>query len=101
MKICWWVFLFFLFAFVVSTSARLVNNAFGDYWYQGKAELTSYTLEQARYGEVHQGHAVLIYVTEDCSRHKQVKIDDPDAAGADRVMVMKLNLNWPSHVTVI
>ena len=92
MKICWWVFLFFLFAFVVSTSARLVNNAFGDYWYQGKAELTSYTLEQARYGEVHQGHAVLIYVTEDFSRHKQVKIDDPDAAGADRVMVMKLNL---------
>ncbi|MDP7238046.1 MAG: hypothetical protein QGI34_15090, partial [Candidatus Latescibacteria bacterium] len=41
--------------------------SFGDYWYQGKAEITSYTLKQARYGEIHDGHVVLIFVTEDFS----------------------------------
>ena len=69
------------------------DDAFGAYWYQGKAELTSYTLEQARYGEHHQGHAVLIFVTEDLSRSKQVKLDNPNGAGADRVKVLKLNLS--------
>ena len=70
----------------------LVSDTFNAYWYQGKAELTSYTLEQARYGEIHQGHAVLIFVTEDFSRSKQVKLDDPAQAGDDSVKVMKLNL---------
>lgn len=68
------------------------STEFSDYWYRGAAELTSYTLEQARYGEVHDGHAVLIFVTEDFSREKQVKLDRPDAAGGDRVKIMKLNL---------
>lgn len=67
------------------------DAAFSDYWHQGKAEITSYELEQARYGEVHPGHAVLIYVTEDFSRKKHVKLDDPGAAGEDRVPILKLN----------
>ena len=66
---------------------------FGQYWFQGKAELTSYDLTQARYGELHKGEAVLIFVTEDLSRKKQVKLDDPAAAGADRLPVLKLNFN--------
>ena len=67
---------------------------FGAYWFQGKAELTSYDLQQARYGELHQGQAVLIFVTEDLSRQKQVKLDRPDAAPAgDRVPVLKLNFD--------
>ena len=65
--------------------------AFAAHWYQGKAELTSYTLEQSRYGEVHAGHAVLIFVTKDVSREKQVKLDNPRAAGDDAVPVFKLN----------
>ena len=65
---------------------------FGAYWNQGEAELTSYELEQARYGEVHPGHAVLIFVTEDFSRSKHVKLDRPGAAGSDSVKVLKLNL---------
>ena len=73
----------------VASPAR--GDAFGDYWYRGRAEITSYTLEQARYGEVHPGHAVLIYVTEDFSRTKHVKLDDPAAAGDDAVKVLKLN----------
>jgi len=64
---------------------------FNDYWYQGKAEITSYKLEQARYGEIHNGTAVLVYVTEDFSKDKQVKLDYPGRAGDDAVKVMKLN----------
>lgn len=68
--------------------------AFGQYWFQGKAELTSYDLMQARYGELHPGTAVLVFVTEDLSRQKQVKLDEPDAAPAgDRVPVLKLNFS--------
>lgn len=71
--------------------AEQPDSRFAAYWHQGKAEITSYSLEQARYGEVHPGHAVLIYVTEDFSRSKQVKLDRPLAAGADRVPILKLN----------
>ncbi len=62
-----------------------------DYWNRGEAELTSYALEQARYGEIHPGQAVLIFVTEDFSRAKQVKLDRPAAASDDRVPILKLN----------
>ena len=67
------------------------NDEFGDYWYQGEAELTSYDLEQARYGEIHDGQAVLIFVTEDFSKKKHVKLDNPQQAGDDKVNVLKLN----------
>lgn len=68
-----------------------VPDAFGAYWYQGEAELTSYDLQQARYGEIHPGEAVLVFVTEPFSRTRQVKLDRPGSAGADEVTVLKLN----------
>lgn len=68
-----------------------LDDAFGDYWYQGQAEITSYDLEQARYGEMHQGTAVTIFVTEDLSRNEQVKLDDPYGSPIDGVKVLKLN----------
>jgi len=49
-------------------------------------------LEQARYGEIHKGRAVTIFVTEPFSKSKQVKLDDYKAAGDDRANVMKLNM---------
>ncbi|MBK7035500.1 MAG: hypothetical protein IPI31_07720 [Bacteroidetes bacterium] len=61
------------------------------YWYQGKAEITSYKLMQSRYGEIHEGTAVNIFVTEDFSRSKQVKLDDPSKAGDDKLPILKLN----------
>jgi len=67
------------------------SNDFNDYWYAGKAEIASYTLEQSRYGEIHQGHAVLIFVTEDFSKSKQVKLDYPQRVLKDKVGVLKLN----------
>lgn len=77
---------------ILAWSGSHAADAFGDYWYRGLAEVTSYELEQARYGAVHPGHAVLIFVTEDFSRSKQVKLDRPRSAGADAVKVLKLNL---------
>ncbi|MEM7375270.1 MAG: hypothetical protein AAF587_42135 [Bacteroidota bacterium] len=64
---------------------------FKGYWYQGKAEVASYKLEQARYGEMRDGHAVLVFVTEDFSQSKQVKLDDPRSAGKDKLPILKLN----------
>lgn len=67
------------------------GDPFKDYWYQGKAEITSYDLDQARYGENHQGHATLIFVTEEFSKSKQVKLDNPSANHKDAVPILKLN----------
>ncbi|MFQ5446593.1 MAG: hypothetical protein ACE5FF_06640, partial [Saprospiraceae bacterium] len=67
------------------------GNEFAAYWYKGEAELNSYRLVQSRYGEPREGNAVLVFVTEDFSKSKQVKLDRPDAAGKDKVPVMKLN----------
>lgn len=79
----------------VADAVVVPANEFGDYWYRGEAEITSYDLEQARYGALRPGTAVLIYVTEPFSRTRQVKLDDPgaagDAASDDAVTVLKLN----------
>ena len=66
---------------------------FGKHWYDGNAELTGYTLEQARYGEIHKGEAALIFVTEDFSDTKHVKIDRPSSERNDQVNVLKLNFS--------
>lgn len=61
------------------------------YWYNGQAEVSSYTVQQGRYRDSHPGSAVVIFVTEDFSKSKQVKLDDPYNAGNDKVKVMKMN----------
>ncbi len=76
------------FAMVTKNS----SDNFNRYWYQGKAEITSYELEQARYGEIRKGDAVLIFVTEDFSKKKQVKLDNPSANPKDAIPVLKLNM---------
>lgn len=67
------------------------TQPFKQYWYAGKAELNAYNLEQSRYGEPRSGKAMLIFVTEPFSISKQVKLDNPEEAGNDKVTVMKLN----------
>ncbi len=62
---------------------------FNAYWYAGRAEITRYELEQARYGELRKGDAVLIFVTEDFLKDKQVKHEFGDRSNA--VPVLKLN----------
>lgn len=66
------------------------SDRFLSYWNDNQAELSSYELKQARYGEIHSGEAVLIYVTEPFSKSKQVKLDDWQNQ-ADREDVLKLN----------
>lgn len=61
-----------------------------DYWYQGKAEISRYELKQVRYGEVHEGEVVMIFVTEDFRTDKQVKLESPQAKQA-AVSILKLN----------
>ena len=65
------------------------HPSFERYWYQGKAELTRYALRQARYGDVHDGEAVLVFVTEDFLPKLQVKQEHGDAP--DAISVLKLN----------
>lgn len=87
-----------LFAFVIlgcgnnvsqeNSSDVQPSEEFNEYWYGGKAEITSYKLEQARYGQIHTGESVLIFVTEPFSKEKQVKADHPSEADYS---VLKLN----------
>ena len=62
---------------------------FDKYWYQGRAELTRYALRQYRYGDTHDGEAVLIFVTEPFLPKLQVKQEHGDAQ--DAISVLKLN----------
>ncbi|MFT5822131.1 MAG: hypothetical protein ACI8ZM_003387 [Crocinitomix sp.] len=76
-----------------SSNANIESTAPTDplaqtYWYDGKAEISSYKLEQARYGEVHKGQAVMVFVTEDFSKKSWTKADNPSNKD---VPVMKLN----------
>ncbi|MEO5646864.1 MAG: hypothetical protein ABIQ56_00800 [Chitinophagaceae bacterium] len=67
------------------------STIFQQTWYAGKAELSSYTLQQSRYGEIRNGEAVLIFVTEDFSTDKLVKLDDPGKT-SNKLRVLKMNM---------
>lgn len=71
-----------------NNNRHLPDPEFDKYWYQGEAEITSYKLEQARYGEIHEGTAVLVFVTEPFSKSSMAKADNP---GKDDPSVLKLN----------
>lgn len=90
----------FILLIFASQSCKVKNESkaieqptelFKQKWYAGEAELNSYDLQQARYGEMRKGEAVLIFVTEDFSKDKFVKIDDPQEA-TNKVSVLKMNM---------
>ncbi|CAM1344111.1 septum formation inhibitor Maf [Tenacibaculum amylolyticum] len=71
-----------------STQKRTVSEAAKKYWFDGKAEISSYQLNQIRYGEIHKGTAALIFVTEPFSKESNTKADyDNDK----NIPVLKLN----------
>jgi hypothetical protein len=72
-----------------SGSETQIDPAFKNYWYNGEAELNRYELKQARYGEMRDGEAVLIFVTEPFLKDKQVKYEYGDDENA--ISVLKLN----------
>ena len=82
---------------VVDTSAAAEGTTpFGgelpDYWYQGEAEISTYDLRQARYGEIREGSAVLIQVTEPFLAEKQVKDEGYADTNGPSTPVLKTNL---------
>lgn len=86
------LFSLLLFSCVNSGREGVDEEQFSKYWYQGKAEINVFELVQSRYGEDRTGKAVMIFVTEDFSKKKQVKLDNPEDAGADARKVLKLNM---------
>ncbi|HEX5625353.1 MAG TPA: hypothetical protein VFX48_05005 [Saprospiraceae bacterium] len=82
------------------SKSNSTNRPLGSEWFDGKAEMNSFALRQARYGEIREGKAMLLFVTEDFSRSKQVKLDAPKSGDADRISVLKMNLS-KSFVTGI
>lgn len=68
--------------------SRELTQEFKEYWYSGLAEITSYSLKQERYGELRDGTAVNIFVTEDFLSDEQVKANSP---GAHTTSVLKSN----------
>ncbi|AUC14329.1 hypothetical protein BTO06_03850 [Tenacibaculum sp. SZ-18] len=69
-------------------SDRKVNSQTKEYWFDGKAEISSYELNQIRYGEIHTGIASLIYVTEPFSKSSNTKAD---FIKETNIPVLKLN----------
>jgi len=65
-----------------------LSEQFKKYWFDGKAEVTSYALMQMRYGESREGSAVLIFVKEPFLYKEQVKANSSSEMSYD---VMKLN----------
>jgi hypothetical protein len=57
----------------ISSDAPVLTK---DYWYDGSAEINTYELKQNRYNTLHDGTAMLIFVTEDFLTDKQVKNDN-------------------------
>ena len=64
------------------------RNEFRDYWYSRGAEISRFSLEQVRYGERHQGDAVLVFVTEELNPAIQVKADH---SRPENIPILKLN----------
>ena len=60
------------------------------HWGDGRAELSSYRIDQPRYGESREAYGVMIFVTEDLNAGTGIKVESQVPA-ADRVYVLKLN----------
>jgi hypothetical protein len=67
---------------------RQLSQEFKDYWFNGTAEISSYELSQARYGEMREGTAVMIFVTEPFDKKDQIKADQSKPSNRP---VLKLN----------
>jgi hypothetical protein len=68
------------------------DHDFWKHWGDGRAEISTYDLVYPRYGELRQGSAVAIFVTETFSSKARVKADPGRHTSSDEFPVMKLNL---------
>ena len=83
--------LFVVFLYYTSIALSLPEDKdFHSYWYNHGAEITRFELEQSRYGEIHPGHAILIFVTEPFLSDIHVK-PDYESSRKKTIPVLKLN----------
>lgn len=64
------------------------NKKYDLSYFSGEAEVSTYTLEKARYNNIHPGESVLIFVTEPFLKEKQVKADNPSENNSASVLKM-------------
>lgn len=76
----------FILGLIIST-ATLLADPIQDFWFNG-AEISSFSLEQSRYGKIYPGHAELIFVTEPFLTERQVKNENGKPGSTP---VLKLN----------
>jgi len=69
-------------------SLSTLPERFWEHWGDGRAEIDAYALVTPRYGELRQGRAVLVFVTEDFTDAQRVK---SDGGHEDEYPVLKLN----------
>ncbi len=88
-----------LFSLLTSCNGQVNTNSdepfqvshpeqFSDYWYSGKGELSTYSIDQMRYGESRSGQVTMVYVSENFLPKKQVKRDFGEKEG---ITILKLN----------
>lgn len=99
-RLFWFLVLLVSFGSISSLLAQeskstIDAQAFAAQWYQGKGEVTRYRLEQSRYGQVHSGDAVLVFVTEDFLPDLQVKHE----RGEKNNKVSVLHMNFVKKFT--
>ncbi|NUN99960.1 MAG: hypothetical protein HUU01_05025 [Saprospiraceae bacterium] len=68
------------------------------YWYQGKAEISHYALQQNRYKDIHEGEAVMIFVTEDFLTDKQVKNDQYQNPNSIPILKNNIVCKFPTGI---
>lgn len=74
------------------------KKSFNQYWYAGKAEILSYELQQVRYGEVRDGEAILVFVTEDFLSKKQVKKESNTNAASTPILKLNFIRKFPTGI---
>jgi len=72
----------------ITKDKRTVTEKVKKYWHDGTAEISSFQLKQARYGEIHEGTTTLVYVTEPFSKNSNTKADHPTP---NNTPILKLN----------
>jgi len=75
-----------------TANAPTYGDPFWSFWGDGKGELAGYDLTFPRYGELREGVAVTVFVTETFSNSLRVKSDPGKHPKPDEFPVMKLNL---------
>ncbi len=73
------------------------DEQFRKYWYSQGAEISRFELKQARYGEIHDGDVLLVFVTESMNPELQVKADQVNERS---IPVLKLNAMREFHTGI-